>query len=417
MVSDGLLSDTQDIIVSVSDVDDNPPAPTPGPDPTPAPTPGPDPTPVPSPEPNPIPDTDGDGIPDSAEAGLDSDSDGIPNNLDLDDDNDNVDSSIEALVPSLGSVDGATGDGNGDGIADTLQAAVTSVVFHVTDHASQEPGAEATYVTLVADSMDGDGGAASITHIEQLDAPDNLPAGLDLPLGLISFTANVENVGETETFSLYVDGDLQINGYWKQAADGDWVNLASEEYGGAIISEAGRTRLDFQITDGGQFDDDGIANGIIVDPGAPGYMDIVTAADPVTLSVSSTDNLTRLDSFDALAAAPATPSALVLPYGHFSATAITTDASQTSRFQLKAEQSSNINGIWVYSKDGLWVNLAESLEVLEDGSVEIDFSLQDNGIFDQNDSVGTIEIIGTPGTQPMTILGSVPVVENGGSWF
>ncbi len=98
-----------------------------------------------------------------------------------------------------------------------------------------------------------------------------------MPLGLISFNAMVglsstSDVGVTETFSLYVDPTLSINGYFKQNAVGTWVNLASSAYGGAIITEGGKTRLDFLITDGGEFDADHTINGTIVDPGAAGFV-------------------------------------------------------------------------------------------------------------------------------------------------
>jgi hypothetical protein len=106
-------------------------------------------------------------------------------------------------------------------------------------------------------------------------------------LGLIAFSANVglnpastpstpgnpntpstPAVGVSETFSLYVDPTININGYWKQDANKIWVNLASAAFGGQIVSEGGKTRLDFQITDGGQFDADGKVDGVITDPGA-----------------------------------------------------------------------------------------------------------------------------------------------------
>jgi hypothetical protein len=94
---------------------------------------------------------------------------------------------------------------------------------------------------------------------------------------LISFEAVVgfsgtAGVGVTETFSLYVDPTLGINGYWKLDASNTWVNLASSVYGGAIVTEGGTTRLDFKITDGGQFDADHSVNGTIVDPGAAGFV-------------------------------------------------------------------------------------------------------------------------------------------------
>ena len=68
-----------------------------------------------------------------------------------------------------------------------------------------------------------------------------------------------------------------MTGYWKQDASDTWVNLASAPYGGSMTVEGGRLRLDFQITDGGQFDNDGLANGVIVDPGALGVVELSLA--------------------------------------------------------------------------------------------------------------------------------------------
>ena len=38
------------------------------------------------------------------------------------------------------------------------------------------------------------------------------------------------------------------------------------------MEEGGRLRLDFKITDGGEFDADGKVDGVITDPGAVGSM-------------------------------------------------------------------------------------------------------------------------------------------------
>ena len=111
-----------------------------------------------------------------------------------------------------------------------------------------------------------------ITSLTQKDAPADAPAGLQTPIGLVSFTVELAPGKSSESFSLYLDPALGVNGYWKQDAGGTWVNLASEPYGGKMVMEGGRTRLDFQITDGGQFDADGKVDGVITDPGAPGHM-------------------------------------------------------------------------------------------------------------------------------------------------
>ncbi|MBS0356191.1 MAG: DUF4347 domain-containing protein [Proteobacteria bacterium] len=204
--------------------------------------------------------------------------------IDTADDGDNVPSSTEQLVPVL-EAGGVTGDGNGDGVADGLQANVTSVPFLNTDTAQSHPGdAPPVFVTLVSDSINGKTDTTQATPtvlkaVQQLDAPADKPADLAMPLGLIGFQAELATVGGTEHFSLYVDGSIPINGYWKQDAAGDWVNLASAPYGGQVVTEGGKTRLDFQITDGSEFDSDGVKNGVISDPGAPGYRATTSSSD------------------------------------------------------------------------------------------------------------------------------------------
>ena len=168
------------------------------------------------------------------------------------------------------------GDGNGDGIKDSVQTQVVSTPF------ASPSTTQPVYVTLIADSLNGkvdttDTNTASLSNVKQLDAPANLPAEIKMPLGLISFDAivglsGVSGVGITETFSLYVDPTLGANGYWKENAAGTWVNLASAAYGGQIVTEGGKTRLDFKLTDGGEFDADHTVNGTITDPGAAGSM-------------------------------------------------------------------------------------------------------------------------------------------------
>jgi VCBS repeat-containing protein len=181
---------------------------------------------------------------------------------------------IENQVTSLAISGAVAGDGNGDGIADANQSAVASVPMMITSLPESAPNNSAmTYITLVAASISGKVGASEltqITEITQRDMPANVPTAVDMPMGLIDFTATVAVAGGTSTFSLYVDSTLSFNGYWKQNSEGVWTNLASAAYGGSITEEGGKLRIDFTIKDGGEFDEDGLANGVIVDPGAIG---------------------------------------------------------------------------------------------------------------------------------------------------
>ena len=181
---------------------------------------------------------------------------------------------VENAVPGL-SRDGRAllGDGNGDGVLDSLQAAVASVAFQPV---AGLPGAGAQYLTLVAASRDGipsSTAPVALGSLRQLEVPADKPAGLQMPLGLLSFSASIASPGGSETFSLFGDESLGASGYWKQDGTGAWVNLASAAYGGGVVREGGKIRLDFQLTDGGEFDRDGIANGVIADPGAIGWRD------------------------------------------------------------------------------------------------------------------------------------------------
>ena len=113
----------------------------------------------------------------------------------------------------------------------------------------------------------------------QLDAPADRPDDLEMPLGLLGFEATVDE-GDAVTFELFIAGSLNVNGYWKQDGSGEWVNLASEAYGGSMTQVNDRLLLTFAIEDGSEFDDDGQVNGVILDPGAPGFRPLAPEPDP-----------------------------------------------------------------------------------------------------------------------------------------
>jgi hypothetical protein len=80
-----------------------------------------------------------------------------------------------------------------------------------------------------------------------------IPTGMVTPLGALTITG-VGNTTGSEHFSLYVDSALAVNGYWVQNAAGTLVNLASAPFGGSMVTENGKTHLEFTIADNSEFD-------------------------------------------------------------------------------------------------------------------------------------------------------------------
>ncbi len=180
-------------------------------------------------------------------------------------DDDGVDGSIESAAPPL-RAGGLVGDGNGDGVLDDFQINVTSAPLPGTTGQNSP-----SFVTLVADSLRGledttDGSRAVITGFKAEATPAGVPSSLSLT-GLLSFSADVGTVGLTETFSVFVDKSVNTNGFWLKDQSGFWNNIAT-----AIEGVGDKTRIDFSVTDGGAFDLDGVANGVIVVSGGPGTM-------------------------------------------------------------------------------------------------------------------------------------------------
>lgn len=208
--------------------------------------PPPPPTPEPEPEPT-FPDiNDWENLPDP-------DADGVP----------------DEVEDQVTSPTGVSGDGNGDGIADSQQKDVASLPFFPQGQGSED---NHVFITLTGGSINGKsiGSGVELLNVHQQDRPEDAPESMDMPLGMISFEALLgdDRIGNTQTFSLYVDDTTAVNGFWKQNNEGNWVNLASADYGGQVVLEGNRIRLDFQLTDNGEFDADDSTNGRILDPGA-----------------------------------------------------------------------------------------------------------------------------------------------------
>lgn len=194
-----------------------------------------------------------------------------------DDDNDNIADSIESQVPNRFGT--GVGDGNGDGIPDITQANVTSLIW------KEQPTGSPSYVTLANSN-----GVTQVNVITKA-TPSNVPTGVNMPFGLVGFDLIDLTPGASITMSVFVDKSVPVNGYWKQNKAGTWVNIAE-----SITTSGNTTRITFTLTDGGQFDTDGVVNGKISDPGGPGYFGAASLSmESFALPVLAPRNMKSLD--------------------------------------------------------------------------------------------------------------------------
>jgi uncharacterized delta-60 repeat protein len=151
--------------------------------------------------------------------------------------------------------DGApnNGDGNNDGIADKFQSNVASLLNSISN---QYNNLELTGSCDEIQSM-----AISTTTVNQTEQ------NVSFPNGLLDFTANCANQGESVQVELIYMGNYDLASSELRKFDGTIFETLSDAQK-ELISIGGQSGIKFTYTivDGGKNDQDNIANGIIVDP-------------------------------------------------------------------------------------------------------------------------------------------------------
>jgi hypothetical protein len=122
--------------------------------------------------------------------------------------------------------------------------------------------ATGTGVATFTTSSGSIGGLTALTQ-PQL-ACQTAPPNFNFPHGFFSFTITNIIPGATVTITIILPSNMPTSTqYWK-CINGQWVNCSS-----ILGSNDGDSILTLTLTDGGPFDADRLANGIIVDPGGP----------------------------------------------------------------------------------------------------------------------------------------------------
>ena len=163
-----------------------------------------------------------------------------------DKDADGISDAIEDAAPN-------NGDANGDGIADSLQATVTSY-----------KSKSGSYLTLVTEGCSENGLVSSIDGAT-LNKQDN---GYHYPFGLTDFTLNCGRGGEVDVKLLIHTSDsanvFRARKYNSKTQS--YSDLTGSQLTQVDVGSAKAISLSYKATDGGTNDDDGVVNGIIVDP-------------------------------------------------------------------------------------------------------------------------------------------------------
>lgn len=146
------------------------------------------------------------------------------------------------------------GDGNYDGIPDRLQPTTTSFLA----------ANSYTYTTLITEGCSENGRVSSL-NASSLATKDN---GYEYPYGLSDFTLYCSR-GDTVNVTMYVHENSEPEKYLPRKynpATKTFNDIPGSVLGTQQLGESSALKLTYSIKDGGDLDDDGEENGIIVDP-------------------------------------------------------------------------------------------------------------------------------------------------------
>ena len=209
-------------------------------------------------------DTDGDGLSDGEEvlqwhtdpSSVDTDQDGLSDSDELtlwhtdptraDTDGDGITNSVEGAAPN-------GGDANDDNFPDYLQSNVTSLVSPVSSK----------YVVVQTTCTQNSSTSNSA------ESTTNKDPNYDYPSGLTGFTTTCPSEGYTAQITYFAYGsydptNTSLRKY--NPTTGAYTTLMSANLSSTTIGGQSVLKGVYSITDGGEFDLDGTANGVIVDP-------------------------------------------------------------------------------------------------------------------------------------------------------
>ncbi len=158
-------------------------------------------------------------------------------------DGDGVDDAVEETVTSRY---GGNGDGNGDGTPDAFQPGVTSL-----------PSFGAGPVITVANQVPARANTAVSALAANADA--GFPSNVAAPYHLLAFVTQASGTGGSAAFSVIIPKNASVNGLWiKKRVGGAYVRSSAR-----AVQSGLKTVLTLTVTDGGEYDLDGLVNGLV----------------------------------------------------------------------------------------------------------------------------------------------------------
>ena len=166
------------------------------------------------------------------------------------DDNDGISRSLEESSPNSGDVDD-------DDYADYVQDDVTSFINSVTNG----------YTTIKTTGNCTRNDSPSVVSESSLGTQD---ANYNYPIGIVDFSITCDSSGETAEVTLYsFTSDVSASDIIPRKYNrntGEYIDIIDAEVSQVSIDGQIAIKIVYDVTDGGELDEDGSSNGVIVDP-------------------------------------------------------------------------------------------------------------------------------------------------------
>ncbi len=156
---------------------------------------------------------------------------------------------------------------NGSGLKDSDKVTILVRDNGLNEFPDDVTSSEASTGRHFGIKVEGGGHIISLNISALYDVNDTWRMPKHLPYGLFGFEIKVDTPGQTVKVTFHLDKEARKRYKWfKYSADGGWQKIDDE----VAVFSRNRKKVTLTLTDGGQGDEDGLVNGIIVDPSGLG---------------------------------------------------------------------------------------------------------------------------------------------------